>query len=131
KHARIGATGTDGIGQWAGAKHHAFSRGKIRRGDGERDPQLFKSFYLQQFVQEGQHAQIRREAEARNGPAGEVAKTHPGSDLFEFGWAHAAAVGSSYQRANAGPCHAADGDVFFFEDFENANVNDAPGKAST
>jgi hypothetical protein len=51
--------------------------------------------------------------------------------MLEFRRRDSAAVGGADESAYTGPSNAADGDVFFFEDFENTDVRDAASKAAT
>ena len=52
-------------------------------------------------------------------------------DLFQFRDRHTAAIGSPDQSADARSCYIADRDLFFFENFEDADVRDAASKAAT
>jgi len=50
--------------------------------------------------------------------------------LLQFADRKPAAIRGSDQRAHTGAGDHGDGYAFFFEDFENANVRDAAGKAT-
>ena len=53
-----------------------------------------------------------------------------GGNLLQLGDGDSAAIGSADQRAYTGAGDKLDGDIFFFENFEDADVGDAAGKTS-
>jgi hypothetical protein len=83
------------------------------------------------LVEESDHALVAGEAVARERPTGNVFETDAGGDLLKLRSRNPAAIGRTDEGAYAGSGNAADGDVFFFEDFEDANVGDSASKAST
>src|SRR5262249_7496749 len=53
---------------------------------------------------------------------------HPRSNLLEFFWRHSAAVSGTNERTHAGTRNETDGNALFFEDFQDADVNDSACK---
>src|SRR6202521_754019 len=131
EHSWIGATGTYRIDQRSGMKHYALSGGKIRSRHGQGDAQFFERLDLQEVVQKSNHALIAGEAVTRERPTGNMLEAYPGGNMLEFRRRDSAAVGGADESAHTGPSNAADGDVFFFEDFENTDVRDAASKPAT
>ena len=112
-------------------KYDALASGKIGCRHGERDTQLFESFNFQKLVQESDHALVAGEAVAGERPTGNVFEADAGSDLLKLRGRNPTAVSGTDEGAYAGSGNAADGDVFFFEDFEDAYMGDTSSKAST
>src|SRR5690242_20244491 len=69
-------------------------------------------------------------AVAGDRPLGKVLETHQPSEFFHLFCTDTAAVGRSQQCAYAGSSNVADGDVFFFEDFQDADVSQSAGKTA-
>jgi hypothetical protein len=53
-----------------------------------------------------------------------------GGNLLEFGGREPTAVGCSDERAYAGASDKLNGNLFFFQNFEDADVGDASGETS-
>src|SRR2546422_4965852 len=111
-------------------KHYALAGGKICGRHRQRDAQFFKCLNLQDAIQEADHALVAGESVARQGPAGEVFEAHPGGDLLQFRYGNPAAVSRANERAHTSAGDKTDGNVFFFENFEYANMGEAAGKAA-
>ena len=130
KHSRISATGAHRIDQRSGVKHDSRAGGKIRGGHGQRNLQFFEGLDLQNAAEKLDHALVAGKSVARQSPAGKILESHPGGHLFQFSDGDAAAIGCADERADAGAGHQADGNIFFFENFEDADMRDAAGKTA-
>ena len=130
EHAGVGATGANGIDERAGMEDDAFAGRKIGGGDGQRDAQFFESLDLEDAVEESDHALVAGEAVARQSPTGKVFEADLGGEFLEFGDVESAAIGGADESADAGARDKADRNVFFFENFEDADVSQAAGEAS-
>ena len=131
KHSRVGAAGAHRIDQRSGVKDDSRAGGKIGGGHSQGNPQVFEGLDLQNAAEKLDHAFVAGESVTRQSPAGEILEAHPGGHLFQFRDGDAAAVGCADQRADAGAGDHADGNIFFFENFENADMSDAASKAAT
>ncbi len=131
KHSRVSATGPHRIDQRSGMKHDSLTGGKICGGHGQRNSQFFEGLDLQNAAEKLDHAFVAGESVTRQGPAGKVFKAHPRSHLFQLRDGDAAAVGCSDKRADAGAGDQADRNVFFFENFQNADMSNAAREAAT
>src|ERR1700727_2950529 len=130
KHAGIRAAGAHGIANRTGVKDDAFAGIEIGCGHAERDAHFFECLHLQGTSEEGDHAVVRSEAAAREGPAGEGGKSRVVRHLLHLVDREAAAVAGPDQGSHAGSSDDADGNAFFFEDLENSDVGDAAGETS-
>ncbi len=112
-------------------KHHACTGGKICGSHRQRNQQFFECLDLQNAAEKLDHAFVAGKSITRERPAGEVFEAHPGGDLLQLGDGDAAAVGRADERPHTGARDQADGNIFFFEDFQNADMGDAASKAPT
>ena len=53
-----------------------------------------------------------------------------GGNLLQFGDCNSTAICGADKRAYAGSSNKADGNIFFFENFQNTDVGNATGKAA-
>jgi len=130
EHAWIGTTGADGIDERSGMKDHSFPGGKIRSRDRQRNSQIFKGFCLEKIVEKSDHPLVAGESAAGESPARKVPEAHPGGKLFTLRNAQSAAVGSADQGTHARAGNKTYRNIFFFEDFQHANMRNAPGKTT-
>jgi hypothetical protein len=61
---------------------------------------------------------------------GKVLKAYPTGNLFQLRHRNTATIGGADERPDAGAGYESDRDVFFFEDFDNANMRDPSCKAT-
>src|SRR6202022_1548335 len=102
---------------------------RARGGHRHGNLQFFECLNLQDAAEKTDHALVAGESIARQGPAGEGFEADTSGNLLQLGNGDATAVSGSDESADAGACDQADGDVFLFEDFQNPDMGDAPGKA--
>ncbi len=130
KHSGVGATGAHRIHQRSGMENDSRAGGEIGGGHGEGNLQFFESLDLQNAAEKLDHAFVAGKSVTRQRPAGKVLEAHPGCNLFQLRDSDTAAVGRADQRAHTGAGDQAYRNIFFFEDFEDADVGDAAGKAA-
>jgi hypothetical protein len=67
---------------------------------------------------------------AGKGPAGKGLEGDAAGNDFQFGWTYTAAVGRANHGPDTGPRDEINGDLFFFQNLQDADVGDAAGEAS-
>src|SRR5260370_1174136 len=111
-------------------KNHAFAGVEVGCGNPQRNLQLLKRLHFQCARQKSHHAVVRGEAVTRDGPAGKRSEAAGVRYLFEVFERKSAAIRRANQRTHAGARYQANGNAFFFENFQNPDVGHAARKAA-
>src|SRR5580704_15297533 len=109
---------------------NSLARIEVGSAHSEGNVQLLKRLALQCALEKGNHAVVGRETAARKGPAGKGRETGIACNLFHLGDRQAAAIAGANQRSHACAGHGMNWNVFFFEDFQDADVSDAASETS-
>src|SRR5205814_10485887 len=76
-------------------------------------------------------ALVAGKSKARPGPGGKIPGADTAGHLFQVGGRLPTAISGSDGRTYAGPRHERDGNVFFFEYFEHANMSNSAREPAT
>ncbi len=125
------ATGTNGFDQRTLTEHDRIASGEVSRDDSQRNLHVFKMFGLEYAFDEISKAMIAGEAEARDAPAGDIAKTNGAAGGKNTCEGSAAGVSGSEDAADAGACDVRYGDVILLEDLQYPEMRETAGEPAT
>src|SRR5258708_39087474 len=112
-------------------KNYGFSAIEVRRGHTHRNAELFESLHFQGAGEKRAQAVVGSEAVPGDRPASKGGEANGARKIFKFLKRKAAAISRSDEGADAGSGDEPNGNAFFFEDFEYADVSHASSKAAT
>jgi hypothetical protein len=119
------ATGPNGFDQRALTEYHRIASGEVSGNDRQGNFHIFKfSRFEYAFNQVGE-AMIAGEAEPRNAPARDIAKTDGAADGDNSCQGSATGVGGSEDAADAGAGNMRYGDVILFQHLQHSEMREA------
>ena len=131
EHAGICATRSHRIDDRAGGKDCSLAGLEVGGGHAKRDAQIFKVCTFKVRASETRSCgRWRRSRSARCVQRAKVVKRTLWASSSSSADGESAAIRGAHDRAYTGARNHANWNAFFFEDFENADVRDAAGKAS-
>ena len=116
---REGATRADGVDEIAVREDDWFTVSQVSSNHGHGDTQILKATRFEDTLDEVAKAVIAGEAEPRNAPASDIAKTKRAAGSDDAREGRATGIGGAKDAADAGPCDMRDGNVVLFQDLKN------------
>jgi hypothetical protein len=131
KQAGKSATGANGFDQRTLTEHDRIATGKVSSDDSERNFHVFKLSGLEDAFDKVGEAMIARQAEPRDAPAGDIAKTDSAAGGENAREGSAAGVGGPEDAADTGPRDVRYGDVILLEDLQHAEMRESASEPTT
>ena len=120
----------DGIDEMAMSKNDWLARSEVRGNHRQRNAKIFELARFENSFDQAAKALVAGEAEARNTPAGDVAKAKRAARRNDSRERRATRVSGAENAAHTGSRDMRDGDFVLLEDLQNTEMCEAAREAS-